>query len=235
MIAALQAAFVRDAFVDVTELIARDVRARVCAEVVAALDSHGVRRDLRVAVTGGSARRYRIAGRDTLTSVCPDATALYRSGELLSLVASVAGEPVVPVPYVPEELIATRLEETGDTHGWHWDDYGFALVWVLRAPPPEDGACLEYIAGVPWCKAEPRVDALVAEHEPVRAHLSAGTVYLLRADTTLHRVTPLQRGGFRDALCFSYAAERELSRAVSHETLDAILHAPPSDRRPIPA
>jgi hypothetical protein len=46
---------------------------------------------------------------------------------------------------------------------------------------------------------------------------------LLRTDTTLHRVTPLLRAGRRDALCFSYAAAHELSREVSHETLEAIL------------
>jgi hypothetical protein len=223
MIATLQAAFARDAFVDVSAAVPADWRTQAQAEVTAALDAHGVRRDVRIAATDESPRRYRVAGRDVLATACPGAAAFYRSAYLVSLIGTIAREPVVPVPYVPEELIATRLEAAGDTHGWHWDDYAFALVWVLRAPPPAAGAELEYVAGVPWCKAAPGVDAILAERETVRAPLAAGTVYLLRADTTLHRVTPLRRDALRDALCFSYAAQRDLGRTVSHETLDAIL------------
>jgi hypothetical protein len=225
MIAEFQAAFARDAFVDVTAAIPADWRTHVNAEVTAALDAHGVRRDVRVAATGASPRRYRVAGREVLAQQCRWTASFYRSAYLGSLIAAIAGEPVVPVPYVPEELIATRLEFAGDTHGWHWDDYGFALVWVLRAPAPQDGAALEYVTGVPWCKAAPGLDAILADRTPARAHVPGGSVYLLRADTTLHRVTPLERATLRDALCFSYAAERELSRTVSHETLDAIVGA----------
>ena len=223
MIAHLRTAFARDGFADVTAAISPAERARVGTEAAAALDAHAVRRDVRIAATGDSPRRYRIVGRDTLTAVAPAAAAFYRSPDLLALLSSIAGEAVVPVPHVPEELIATRLEAAGDPHGWHWDDYGFALVWVLAAPAPADGAALEYVTGVPWCKSAPRVEEILAEREPARAHIAAGTVYLLRADTTLHRVAPLRRAARRDALCFSYAAVRDLSRTVTHETLDAIL------------
>jgi hypothetical protein len=235
VIAALRATFARDAFVDVSAAIPSGIRAAVSAEVIAALDTHAVRRDIRIAATGGTPRRYGVVGRDTLAAAAPAAAAAYRSEQLLSLLAEIAGEPVVPVPYVPEELIATRLETTGDTHGWHWDDYGFALVWVLRAPAPDGGAALEFIPGVRWNKSAPGVDGILADRQPVRVYPGTGTVYLLRTDTTLHRVTPLRRDGFRDALCFSYAALRELQREVSHETLDAILSEPPSRRRQVPA
>ena len=223
MIAELRASFEHDAFVDVTAVIPGEWLSRISKEVTLALDAHAVRRDVRIAVTGDSPRRYRVVGRDTLVSTCPSAAALYRSETLLALVSAIAGEAVVPVPYVPEELIATRLEAAGDTHGWHWDDYSFALVWILRAPPAADGAELEFVADVPWCKASPRVEEILAERERVRTYVGPGTVYLLRADTTLHRVAPLRRDVLRDALCFSYAAQRELERDVSHETLDAIL------------
>jgi hypothetical protein len=169
VIAALRAAFARDAFVDVTAAIPPEWRARVGAEVTAALDAHAVRRDVRIAVTGESPRRYRVVGRDTLAATCPLAAEVYRTETLLALVGAIAGEPVAPVPHVPEELIATRLETAGDTHGWHWDDYGFALVWVLRAPPPTDGAALELIPNVPWNKSAPRLEAILGEREPARA------------------------------------------------------------------
>jgi hypothetical protein len=223
VIAALRAAFERDAFADVTALVPQDVRERIGAEATAALDAHAVRRDIRVDATGGSPRRYRVAGRDALSRACPTAAAFYRSARLLEAIGAVAGEPVAPVPYAAEELIATRLQRAGDTHGWHWDDYAFALVWVLCAPPPGMGADLEYVPGVAWNKADPDVDAILARREPARVHVPSGTVYLLRTDTTLHRVAPLRCDARRDALCFSYAAVRDLGRAVTHETLEAIL------------
>jgi hypothetical protein len=220
---ALGATFRRDAFADVTAAIPADARARVALEACAALDEYAVRRDVCVPATGASPRKNRIAGRDALLHACPATAAYYRSAALLGVIAEIAGEALIPVPYAPEELIATRLERAGDTHGWHWDDYGFALVWVLRAPPPHDGGVLEYLAGETWCKSAPRIDAILAAREPVRAHLPAGSVYLLRTDTTLHRVTPLLRDVRRDALVFSYAAVRDAGRTVTHETLDAIL------------
>jgi hypothetical protein len=223
MIAELRERFARDGFVDLTAAIPRDVRERVGGEVTAALDAHAERRDVRIAATGATPRKYRVVGRDALIAACPAAASFYRSEPLLALLSDVAGEAVVPVPYEPEELIATRLESAGDTHGWHWDDYGFALVWVLRAPPPSDGATLEFVTGVPWCKTDPRLEAILADRVPVRAHVAGGTVYLLRTDTTLHRVTPLRRDVRRDALCFSYAAACDVARNVSHETLEAIL------------
>ena len=212
-----------DAFTDVTALIPHDVRERVAAEATAALDAFSVRREIRVGVTGGSPRRYRVVDRDTLARACPSAAAFYPSDRLLGTIRAVAGEAVAPVPYAPEELIATRLERAGDTHGWHWDDYAFALVWVLHAPPRGCGADLEYVPDVPWCKDAPNVDAILTRRRPQRVRIAAGTVYLLRTDTTLHRVTPLLGDAHRDALCFSYAAVRDLSRVVTHETLEAIL------------
>jgi hypothetical protein len=219
----LRAQFVRTGFADLTALIPAAWRERASAEAIAALDAHGARRDLRIPVTGDSPRRYRIVGRDRLASAAPSAAALYRSDALLALVGAVAGEAVVPVPYAAEELIATRLEFAGDTHGWHWDDYGYALIWVLQAPAPGGGGELEYVTGVPWCKTQPRVDAILAAREPQRTRVAAGTVYLLRTDTTLHRITPLARDGRRDALCFSYASAADAGRTASHESLDAIL------------
>jgi hypothetical protein len=223
VIAALRERFVRDGFADISALIPPDVRARTSAEVTAALDAHSIRRDVRIAVTGGTPRRYRVVDRDTLASACADTAELYRSPHLLGLVSAIAGQSAVPVPYVAEELIATRLERAGDTHGWHWDDYAFALVWVLCAPAAHDGATLEYITGVPWCKADPDVEGILAEREPVRAYIPSGTLYLLRTDTTLHRVTPLARDVRRDALCFSYAAGADIHRTVTHESLETIL------------
>ncbi len=222
MTAALRSRFARDGFADLTACVPDAVRARAAADIAAAFAAAGLRRDLRVGATGGTPRRYRVLTRDAIRAHAPYVAALYRSAALLRLVADVSGERALPSPYRPEEFVATRLERIGDTHGWHWDDYAFALVWVLEAPPPDAGGSLELISGVPWNKADPNVEAVLATREPVRYPLASGTVYLLRADDAMHRVVPLARDGRRDALCFTYARASDLERSVSHETLEQI-------------
>jgi hypothetical protein len=187
-----------------------------------ALGARGVRRELSIAATGGTRRSYRIAGRAALDAASPAFGRSYRSPELLGLVSRIAGEDVVPVPYEPEEFIATRLEQRGDVHGWHWDDYSYALVWVLRAPPPAAGGGVELVRNVPWDKADPRVAEHLQRNMIERFHPPSGSAYLLRANATLHRVAPLSDAAVRDVLCFSYAGAADFGRAVTHETIEAL-------------
>ena len=67
MSAALRSAFARDGYVDLTSALDAALRARVAAEATAVLDAHGLRRDLRIAATGLSPRRYRVAPRDAIS------------------------------------------------------------------------------------------------------------------------------------------------------------------------
>ena len=214
--------FAHAGIAEISECFPAAQRAFVAAEIDAALTDHGVRRDIRVAATGDTPRRYRVLGRDDLFAHAPQTAALYRSPRLRAIIESAVGEPVFDVPYVPEECIATRLEAAGDTHGWHWDDYAFALVWILQAPAIADGGVLECVRDTRWNKNAPDVEALVASHTAERYAFAAGSVYVLRSDTTLHRVTPLLGDLRRDALCFTYARAADLTRTVSHETLHAI-------------
>jgi hypothetical protein len=209
-------------FTDLTEAIPADVRARVAEEITAVLAAAAVRRELAVAQTGMTPRRYSVATRASIAVSCPYTARLYRSPELLASLSQIAGERLVPVPYEPEEFIATRLERAGDTHGWHWDDYAYALVWVLEAPGPDCGGELESIPATDWCKADPRVEEILATRSVERRHLPAGTVYLLRTDTTMHRVAPLRCDAPRSVVCFSYATALDVNRTISHETVEQI-------------
>jgi hypothetical protein len=214
-------------FTDLSEALPPALRNRVADEVTAVLSATAVRRDLTIVQTGMTPRRYRIAPRASVAAACPMTAALYRSPELVALISQVAGERLAPVPYEPEEFVATRLERAGDTHGWHWDDYAYALVWVIEAPRRSCGGELELVPDVGWCKSDPRVDEILASRRVESRHLPAGTVYLLRSDTTLHRVAPLRCDAMRSVLCFSYATSADLQRSISHETVDQIYSASP--------
>lgn len=223
--ASLRDEFARIGYTRVDQLL-RDLVApeTLAREVGSILDRCGRRRDIRVEVTSGTQRTYVNVGRDDLASFAP-IEELYFSAELQRTIEGVVGRAIAPVPYVPEQFVANRIERTGDTNGWHWDDYAYALVWVLAAPPPGSGADLELVAGTEWNKTDSQVEALVRKGLVRRRHLLGGQAYVLRSDTTLHRVTPLTAAGRRDVLCFAYAQKDQLGREITHETVELLYDA----------
>ncbi|WP_435832966.1 HalD/BesD family halogenase [Nocardia vinacea] len=150
--------------------------------------------------------------------------AIYDSATTTQLLSAVAGEPVFPCPYEPEQFVITRLEEVGDTHGWHWDDYSFALVWVAK--------CLRPTMAGSWSASRTRRRQGAARGSPASAGSSGtqvdgrcGDVYLMRTNTTLHRVCPI-RGGRRTIVNMAFASAGELNAVVSHETMDSLWSRP---------
>ena len=215
-------AFATSGYVELTAAFPLALRAQVAAHAARAVETGGRRRDITVAVTGDSRRRYRLAGRLAIENSGTCIQSVYRSPSLLTFLSQVTGDKAHRVPYAPEEYLVTRFEEPGDTHGWHWDDYAFALIWVTAAPEAACGGSLEFIREVAWNKTYPNVDAYVATRPIERRHPCSGSVYLLRADTMLHRVTPLLVAARREILCLSYASGYDLERNISHETLEQL-------------
>ena len=58
---------------------------------------------------------------------------------------------------------------------------------------------------------------------PPRVFPANKDAYLIRADTTLHRVAPLEADGLREVLTFSYARAANPRLADAHETLTALI------------
>jgi hypothetical protein len=221
-IAELRSAFRRDDYVEIPEIVPRPVAEQVAEELAALLDRFARRYDVTVSVTGNSPRRYAAIGRDTIAEHGTLIARIYRSDRLLHVIGQIAGEEIVRVPYVPEEFVATRMDREGDTHGWHWDDYGYALVWVVQAPSEEFGGSTELVRGVSWDKQAPRVEEFLATKPIERHHPKPGSLYLLKADATLHRVAPLRAGARREIICYSYASVANIDREISHETVEVI-------------
>jgi hypothetical protein len=220
---ALRERFRRDAYVELPHLAPPSLAAQLQIELNALIERDGRGRDVAIAATGGTPRRYRIVDRDAIERNSPLVGELYRNPALLAFLGAIVGRPLVAVPYVPEEFIATRLARAGDSHGWHWDDYPYALVWVMRAPDPGCGGEVELVRDTVWNKAHPGVERYLRERTVERFRPRSGTAYLLRADTTMHRVAPLVRDTVRDVLTFSYADAGDERPSVTHETLDALL------------
>jgi hypothetical protein len=211
--------FLHHGFVKVPFLVPASVKKIVGDEVEHLIREHSVRRDLVFAETGNTARRMRNVRYHEITRHGAAIPAVYSSPLLHTALQTVAGEEVLECPYAPERYVITELTQPGDTHGWHWDDYSFALVWVIDCPPLQDGGFVQCVPRTTWNKQDPQLHRQFTT-QPIHSHeLQPGDLYLLRTDTTLHRVFPVTRGR-RLIINMGYAANRDLTKPISHETMD---------------
>lgn len=157
------------------------------------LEKLAVRRDFAMECMDHSPRHMTTLGGRVIAQESPLIAELYRDERLLDLLGRIAAIPAVPVRDPLERHVINILHQQGDTHGAHTDDYPLALVLFTEAPSaPADGGLLEYVPHAAGLRA---LDADGAH----RAHHRPGDGYLLRSDTTAHRVTPMRRPGLRRA------------------------------------
>jgi hypothetical protein len=218
----LMAAFKSDGYVEIADFVPTDVLAQVQDELRGMFAEQGRRRELHIASTGNTPRYYSNLDRDALDEGSEVVPAVFRCRTLFARLSEIAGQDVVPVPYRPEEYISSLLDRPGDVHGWHWDDYTFALVWLIQASPRELGGSLEYVRDTRWDKDDPKIDYYLANYPVERRHPTTGTAYLLKSDTAMHRVAPVKEGANRIMVCFTYCSLDDLDRSVSHETMEEL-------------
>ncbi|MFJ2770471.1 ArpA protein [Streptomyces sp. NPDC087300] len=182
---------------------------------------HGVRRTISFEETDHSPRLMRNVRHREISEHGSVIPRVYDAAALLDALGKVAGEPVLPCPYEPERYVITELEQSGDTHGWHWDDYSFALVWVVACPPAEHGGFVQCVPRTYWNKKDPQLHRQFLAQPIHSFELLPGDLYLMRTDTTLHRVYPLT-GGRRLIINMGYASQGDLHKQISHETMDGL-------------
>ena len=208
-------------------LVPEAVKQAVAAEVLE-LAVTGVRRDLRFAETDGSPRKMSNVRRDEIFQHAGAIPAIYSAPGLRDALAEVVGERVHLCPYEPEQYLITRLEQDGDTHGWHWDDFRFALVWVVECPRVEDGGFVQCVPGTVWDKQNPSINRALVSRPVYSIELSPGDLYVMRTDTTMHRVYPLRQGR-RTILNMGFASTHDLDKDMSHETMDNLWAVPAAE------
>jgi hypothetical protein len=180
-----------------------------------------VRRDLAMAATGGTPRRMRNVRQAEISQYGSVLPAVYHRADLRAALSVVAGEEVLLCTYEPEQFVITELRESGDTHGWHWDDFSFALVWVIECPVLEHGGFVQCVPNTVWDKRDSQLYRQFIDHPIYSFDLVPGDLYLMRTDTTLHRVFPVTSGR-RLIVNMAYAARRDVGKRISHETMDAL-------------
>lgn len=223
LVPALAERFKEDDYVELESFLPPALAHRAEQELADLYDTRSRRRDILVPSTGNTPRNFSNLDRDVLLAGSSVIPAVFDCPALLKRLSEIAGQEVLPVPYVPEEYISARMDRPGDVHGWHWDDYSFAVVWVVKSTPEGCGGDVEYIPDTFWDKENPRLEHYLATREIRRRHPASGTAYLMRTDTSLHHVTPIAEGVERIMVCFSYCSLEDLDREVTHDTMD-LLH-----------
>jgi hypothetical protein len=152
-------------------------------------------------------------------TVIPD---VYGSGSLKGFLSRLAGEPVHGCPWEDEKFVIIRQEKAGDTHGWHWGDFSFTVIWLIEVPPAEFGGSLQTVRNTHWDKEDPRVEEWLAGADIETWDHVTGDLYFLRSDTTLHRTIPLNRPATRIILNTCWGSYSDTLKVQTHETMEAM-------------
>jgi hypothetical protein len=214
--------FRREGYVKLRGLVPDDLFQEVSDEVYRLLDLHERRIDIHLAETGNSPRFMSTISQQSIASSSELIPAVYESEAMMGFLSRLAAQPVVQCPWDEEKYIAIRQHKKGDTHGWHWGDFSFTVIWIIEAPSAEFGGQLQTIPHTDWNKEDPRVEEYL-EERPIttRGHVT-GDIYFLRSDTTLHRTIPLNADRTRVILNTCWGSESDAKKEPTHETMHAM-------------
>lgn len=198
------------------------------AEACGIVDRHGVTHRLLFEITDNTPRNMTTVGQPIIKAEGPLIDAFYFAPELLRLTSAIVGEKLSTCPYPGEHYVISRLATDGDTHGWHWDDYTYGVILVFEAPGYRDGGFVQAVAGTSWNKQDPDVYGAMLSGVIRSYALEPGDAYLVKTDTTMHRVHPIRGQGRRTIVNMTLVNAADLSRQMTHETNDVLFGGAPT-------
>lgn len=192
------------------------------SEAEGVMEAHGVARDFNLEITDNTPRHMTTVGQPVISKVAKIIPAMYESKSLVSIATQLVGEQVFECPYLGERYVLSSMKRSGDTHGWHWDDYAMGMVWVLEAPDPHEGGFVQCVPNTSWDKSNPDVYGAMLQQPIYSYAFEPGDAYIIRADTTMHRVHPIRGEGKRLIVNTTWAFAEDLKRTMTHETNDVL-------------
>lgn len=182
------------------------------------INMNGVKRKVNLKITDNTPRSMTTVRQPVIEKESKLIPALYSSKSLLEFVSAIVGEDVHKCPYLGERYVISCLGESGDTHGWHWDDYTLAIVWILEATEVSSGGFVQCVPNTSWDKNNPDVLGALIDNKIYSYALQSGDAYILKANTTLHRVYPIRNNARRLIINTTWATLADLNTQMSHET-----------------
>lgn len=214
--------FLRHGYVKLDKLVSPQLFDEVREDTIRLLDDHGRRVDILMPQTSDSPRYMSTISQPKIREGSQLIPAVYESTALKAFLSRIANEEVLDCPWEEEKYIAIRQHKQGDTHGWHWGDFAFTVIWIIEAPDGRFGGQLQTVPHTQWVKENPRVQEHLDLY-PIRTWPHAtGDVYFLRSDTTLHRTIPLNADRTRIILNTCWASADNQRKQATHETMHAM-------------
>lgn len=195
-VAPLAETFRRDHYVRLPGLVRAEAIGRLTEEIER-LRALAIRREFAMECMDNSPRRMSTIGGEALAEESVLIPGMYEDAELVQFISGVFGETLQVVQDPIERHVINFLHEAGDTHGGHFDDHPIALVVFVESPPAHAGGLIEYVQNAGSLGELDGPDVK-------RAHHQVGDGYLLKTDTTAHRVSSLAPGYRRTAMNFAY-------------------------------
>lgn len=219
----LRADFATENIVPLRGLCPPELFPAIRDEAFAIVDRFGKDRDMVFEITDNTPRSMTTVGQPLIKEYGPLIDAFYFSPTLLDFASSVVGERLHTCPYAGEHYVVSRLRKSGDTHGWHWDDYSYGIILVLETPHYTDGGFVQAVPHTSWNKEHPDVHGALLSSQVRSYALEAGDCYLVKTNTTMHRVYPIRGEDARRTIVnMTLVNDSDLARPMTHETNDAL-------------
>lgn len=191
-------------------------------ECLALIEAHGVERNFLMAQTADTPRKMVNVKQDAIRAHGNIIPAIYDSTIIKRLFEMITQERLLTCPYTAEEFIINALFKPTDTHGWHWDDYKYGVVFAVNVPEKNHGGFVQVVPNTVWKKQNLSVEQVMFDNLIHSFRLDPGDAYILRTDTGMHRVSPIQEGAERLVVNMVWSTESELNKEISHETMEAL-------------
>lgn len=219
-VAALRARFDAQNVVVLSGLCPPELLPAIRDEACDIVDRFGQTHDLVFEITDNTRRSMTTVGQPIIKTEGPLIHAFYNAPVLLEFLPEIVGEMIYTCPYAGEHYVISRLDKHGDTHGWHWDDYTYGIILVLESPPYTEGGFIQAVPNTSWDKENPDVYGALISSQVHSFALQPGDLYVIKTNTTMHRVHPIRGESRRTIVNMTLASEDDLSRPMTHETND---------------
>lgn len=157
------------------------------------------RRHFHMECMDGSPRYMNTLGGEGIQELSTLIPLLYSEPGFVDWLSSITGWKLTFLEDM-DRYVINDLIEVGDTFGAHYDDYPISVVFCIEGTSADQGGVTEMV---------PRARSLADIHGPdvERLALPTGDVYMLKTDTTAHRVSPLLCPARRTVINLAYSYE----------------------------
>lgn len=204
--------FSRDGMLIISDIIPSEVYDELKSEVLRLLNEHNERIDIKLETTDYTPRKMNIITHENMVQHADIIKKVYENESLTKIINRITCDNIINYISDDEGLFVAKQQKSGDTHGWHWGDYSYALIFVMETPPIEVGGMLQCVPHTSWNKEKSNINKYLCENKIDTYGFKSNDIYLLKTDTTLHRTVPLSEDTTRIILNMTWGTEFDKKR-----------------------